>query len=875
MPDGQKSGAASARPAAACLPVGHTGLSAPAGGLPTPRTRGSMAEQGMVFRGATAAAVYVLDARAQQLCLSETVEQEPGDGAAFPVSYPTSGRSAVAEALRTRRPVWSTAAAEADGSALIGSPRAGHPREPATDGASENTPGNAGARVGAVPLTAGETLLGCLAVRDPGLNGTDPGLDGVEPERRIFLELYAEQVAAGMETKDPDEARRSGPAGTGLDLGRLGSLTLALAEGRIEADRQAQDLLGITADCFDGRVETILAQAVPEDLPALMSVLDPGPGRSGSQDLEFRIRLGGGDIRWLRLRSRVLSDETGRPWRLLGVLAQASHLRSAGDEVSRVQRLSVALAASTTVGDVNRAVVTALRDPLGADRVVLAEAQGGRLMVTDMEPQGPAASGAWRSEWPDTLLGDVPTLEGTMRGGRTRLWSAGADLEPGLAAIGPGGLALLPLSADGRTAGVCLLGWDRPHEFGAEERALLTAAAALIGQALGRARAHDAEHEFTAMLQRSLLPRTLPELPGCTAVARYLLATTGLAVGGDWYDVIPVSERSVALVIGDVQGHSAQSATIMGQIRTAIRAYAVEGHPPDVVMSHANRLLIGLDTETFVTCCYVAFDVEEGDAWVVRAGHPQPVLRAPDGSAREVEAEGGPPLGVVADAEFPMSNLGLAPGSVLALFTDGLVESSRLHLEDGMRRVCQVLAASDPSGAARMADELIGTTGRREDDVALLLLRYDGLPVRPRRANWSVWRLPDAVMHARRFTARVLRSWQETRETDAILLVVSELVTNAMTHTQGEVHLHLTLAGERMRVAVSDSSPRAPVKSASIDWEATGGRGIMLVEAVCAAWGSVPVSGGKQVWGEIELSDGADADAAEPDAAAYQEVAWS
>jgi anti-sigma regulatory factor (Ser/Thr protein kinase) len=172
-----------------------------------------------------------------------------------------------------------------------------------------------------------------------------------------------------------------------------------------------------------------------------------------------------------------------------------------------------------------------------------------------------------------------------------------------------------------------------------------------------------------------------------------------------------------------------------------------------------------------------------------------------------------------------------------------------------------------------MADELIGTTGRREDDVALLLLRYDGLPVRPRRANWSVWRLPDAVMHARRFTARVLRSWQETRETDAILLVVSELVTNAMTHTQGEVHLHLTLAGERMRVAVSDCSPRAPVKSATIDWEATGGRGIMLVEAVCAAWGSVPVSGGKQVWGEIELSDAPSGDAADPATAPYQEVA--
>jgi anti-sigma regulatory factor (Ser/Thr protein kinase) len=116
-----------------------------------------------------------------------------------------------------------------------------------------------------------------------------------------------------------------------------------------------------------------------------------------------------------------------------------------------------------------------------------------------------------------------------------------------------------------------------------------------------------------------------------------------------------------------------------------------------------------------------------------------------------------------------------------------------------------------------------------------------------------VWRLPDAVGHARRFTARTLRSWNVTDGADAILLVVSELVTNALTHTQGQVRLDLTLTGDRLRVAVSDSSPRTPVKSASVDWEATGGRGILLVEAVSADWGSVPLSGGKQVWGEIAV----------------------
>jgi anti-sigma regulatory factor (Ser/Thr protein kinase) len=451
-------------------------------------------------------------------------------------------------------------------------------------------------------------------------------------------------------------------------------------------------------------------------------------------------------------------------------------------------------------------------------------------------------------------VGALPTLKAALREGRASLWTAGSPLEPGLAGIGPGGLAVLPLPAEGRMVGVCLVGWDRPHEFGPEERSLLTATTGLAGQALMRAHAYDAEHELATMLQRSLLPRRLPALPGGVAVARYLPATVGLEVGGDWYDVIPLSENHVALVVGDVQGHSAGAASIMGQMRTAIRAYAVEGHPPDVVVSRANLLLVGMETDLFATCSYVAIDLEEGNAWCVRAGHLPPLLRQPDGSTEEVTVEGGPPLGVVAETEFPMTAIGLAPGTVLAQLTDGLVESSTLHLDEGLRRMRDALGAADPSDIGRMADELLGGNGRRDDDVALLLLRYDGIGVRPLRAGWTVWRLPEAVAHARRFTARTLRSWGVAPErSDAILLIVSELVTNAMVHTQGQVRLDLTLTGERLRVAVSDASPRAPVKPARVDWEATGGRGIVLVEAVSASYGSVPLSGGKQVWAETAV----------------------
>jgi anti-sigma regulatory factor (Ser/Thr protein kinase)/GAF domain-containing protein len=541
------------------------------------------------------------------------------------------------------------------------------------------------------------------------------------------------------------------------------------------------------------------------------------------------------------------------------VVVDASGPPAGAYEMPTVQRLSAALAGAQTVRDVSRLVVGALREPLGADRVVLGWLEADRLAVTVLDPPQAAAwpeawRAGWRSERPDLPIRSTPTLRAALRDGATRLLPAGAALEPGLAGVGPGGLAVVPFPAQNRVVGACLVGWDQPHEFGPEERSLLTATAGLVGEPLMRALAYDAEQELGTMLQRTLLPRRLPALPGGAAVARYLPALHGLQVGGDWYDVISLSDNHVVLVIGDVQGHSAAAASIMGQMRTAVRAYAVEGHPPDVAVSHANRLLVGMETDLFATCCYVDLDMGEGEALFVRAGHLPPLLRLPDGSTQEVTVDGGPPLGVLADAEFPMTSVALTPGTVLALLTDGLVESARMHLEDGLRRIRDALAATDPSDLGRAADDLVGERGPPLDDVALLLLRYDGMKVRPVRAGYVVWRLPDAVMHARRFTARTLRSWHLAEQSDladVALLVISELVTNALVHTHGAVRLDLTLTGDRLRIAVSDASPRAPARPVVVDWEATGGRGLLLVEATSGSWGSVPVSGGKQVWSEI------------------------
>ncbi|MFF9776453.1 SpoIIE family protein phosphatase [Streptomyces sp. NPDC013978] len=793
-------------------------------------------EQVLVFTSATVAAVYLPDGEGEALSLTASAGV-PRNLYGLSDSYPASGTAPVAETCRSGRPRWLASTdlhQDADADADRGAD-------------TEDAPVRADADARRAP--AEDFTLGVLPLRERGcLVAVGDGTDAFDTEDRHCLDLLAE-AAAG--------AAPAPPAGSGA------SFDLAMDTGRVEVDDGLLDLFGIGRDDFDGRVETLIALTVPEDLPALMSVVEADHMSIGDRELEFRILQPSGEQKWLRLRGRILPGAENRPGgenrpaRLVGTVADASTLLTGRGDVARIQRLAAALATAGTVRDVSQAVVTALRKPLLADRMALAELEGDRLVVTVLDP--PQSEfwpevwrSEWRSEWPDAPVRTMPTLATALREGRAGIWPAGADLEPALADVGPGGLAVLPLPAGGRMAGACLIGWDNPHDFGPEERALLTAASGLAGQALMRAHAFDAEHELVGMLQRTLLPRRLPQLPGAVAVARYLPTTAGLEVGGDWYDVIPLPDNHVALVIGDVQGHNAGAATLMGQMRTALRAYAVEGHPPDVVVSHANRLLMDMETDLFATCCYVDIDMEEGSAWYVRAGHIPPVLRHPNGSTEISEAEGGPPLGVVMQADFPMSPLRLTPGTLLALTTDGLVESADVDVEDGLDHLAAELSAADPAHLGAVADTLLGGANR-DDDVALLLVRYDGMALRPQRENWSVWRVPQAVGQARRYTRRVLRRWGVDSMADSVLLVVSELVTNALVHTDGRVRLDLTLLADRLRVSVADSSPRTPMKPTVIGWEATGGRGILLVEAMSSAWGTVPVSGGKQVWAEIPI----------------------
>lgn len=286
-----------------------------------------------------------------------------------------------------------------------------------------------------------------------------------------------------------------------------------------------------------------------------------------------------------------------------------------------------------------------------------------------------------------------------------------------------GARAFLPLIASGRPVGSCILGFDQPRGFSPEERTVLTALAGLIAQALQRARRYDSEAALARGLQDALLPHRLPVVEGLDTVGRYLPGTQGMEVGGDWYDVIDTG-RGMAIIIGDVQGHGVAAAATMGQLRSAVRALAVSGHTPAEVMSGTNQLLIDLDPGLFASCCYIVLDPATGRTQAVRAGHLQPLLRRPDGRTEVLELPGGVVLGVDCGTTYPVTELVLEPGMVLALFTDGLVEQPGVDIDLGVERLRNTLSDMGSAPLADTADRLINEarqTADRPDDIALLL----------------------------------------------------------------------------------------------------------------------------------------------------------
>ncbi|MGX1562799.1 SpoIIE family protein phosphatase [Streptomyces sp. NPDC055506] len=424
----------------------------------------------------------------------------------------------------------------------------------------------------------------------------------------------------------------------------------------------------------------------------------------------------------------------------------------------------------------------------------------------------------------------------------------------------------VPMRARGITLGVATFTRHRSPEPFTEDDLLLgqeiTARAAL---SIDNARRFTRERTTALTLQSSLLPQGNPRQPAVETASRYLPASAQAGVGGDWFDVIPLSGARVGLVVGDVVGHGIQASASMGRLRATVRTLADVDLPPDELMTHLDDLVDRLSAEgeddapgsaaadIGATCLYAVYDPVSRRCCVARAGHPAPALLIPGSEPFLLDLPAGPPLGL-GGLPFEATEIELPEGSLLALYTDGLVEARGRDIDQGVDDLLKTLARAGSSLESTCDDVLQALLpDRAADDVALLLARTKALDS-GHVATWDVPPEPSEVARIRRSVTRQLQEWNLEEDAFVTELVVSELITNAIRYAEPPIELRLIL-DRHLICEVSDTSSTAPHLRRALTYD-EGGRGLLLVAQLSRRWGTRHARRGKTIWAEQALSTG-------------------
>jgi serine phosphatase RsbU (regulator of sigma subunit)/anti-sigma regulatory factor (Ser/Thr protein kinase) len=414
----------------------------------------------------------------------------------------------------------------------------------------------------------------------------------------------------------------------------------------------------------------------------------------------------------------------------------------------------------------------------------------------------------------------------------------------------------------GRVLGTFAMYYPEPSRPAPSDLALIDVLVRTVATAIERSRLDERrerelaeERALGLTFQRSLLPDIPDSIDEVRLAARYRTGDPGVHVGGDWFDAIAVDD-GIVLVVGDVQGHDVQAAALMGQLRTVVRATAAEGHPPAGILARTADYLDRLDSDLMATALVVHLDVQARLATVACAGHLPPLALAltEGGTAlHPVDITTGPPLGIGQHWQERSSHL--PESSVLLLYTDGLVETRTWDIDEGIHRLETLLerlpANVGPLGVLDTALELL-PAGRRGDDVAVLAAHLPGRPGgSATRAQRSLPAQPMSVPLARSWAEGWLAGTPAPADlAEGVLLVLSELVTNAVRQGDGPLRLTLEALERSVVVEVFDTGHRMPLLGEA-DLESTGGRGLNLIDAVCEEWGVREELEGKTVWARL------------------------
>ncbi len=396
-------------------------------------------------------------------------------------------------------------------------------------------------------------------------------------------------------------------------------------------------------------------------------------------------------------------------------------------------------------------------------------------------------------------------------------------LNPILREKGIRSLLGVPLLAESRVLGVLHVGSLAPRRFTADERDLLQLAGDRAALAIQNAKLFE-QRRLAEVLQRRLLP-DLSQISDLELAARYLPAS-GAGLGGDWYDAFQLGGDRVAIATGDVVGHGVAAAAVMAQLRTALRAYAADGHAPSAAVERVNSLIWDLGPPTMTTLAYVVIDLERESLESVIAGHPPPLIISPGGEAAYLPLQGGVPLGTSRLARYRCDTHAFEAGSTVILYTDGLVESRRVSIDDGLARLRSLVAGQDDLEAlcTRLVEGLVPP--ERADDVALVAARLPPLPERL-SGRWPAE--TQALARVRRLLRRWLRAQGATAdEISDITVACQEACTNAVEHAyrpgHNSFHLEATCDAGRVRIAVRDDGRWRPPRGTN------RGRGISMMQ---------------------------------------------
>ncbi|KOG36837.1 MULTISPECIES: ATP-binding SpoIIE family protein phosphatase [Streptomyces] len=663
---------------------------------------------------------------------------------------------------------------------------------------------------------------------------------------------------------------------------------LAVLDNELRLVRTNTHLLpysGVPGDLYGVRMGDFLREEGARVIDArLREVLATGIPLVGL-DVEVHTRVDPGPGRTMALSAFRLQGAKGLVMGVTALFVDVTEERLTRSRLDLLHRattvLSTNLSAEETTRDLVDVLVPALADVAVVDvaEAVFTHEQPAPELHHDHALRRTAVAGATPGTGPGASPGGLATgavvavdTGGVLSG---RVWSDGAEegVEPPDALGSAHGMSAW-LRARGSLLGRIRVGrgGDRPP-FTGDDLALLEQIASRAALVVDNARRYARERNAAVGLQRSLLPSSSTDTPTVHTASVYLPTDTATGVSGDWFDVIPLSSARVALVVGDVVGHGLQATATMARLRTAVRTLADLDLEPDELLTHLDDLVsqfaIDVDVDggqatrppgteiafgSFgATCLYMTYDPVTRRCLVASAGHPPPALVAPDGGVAYVDLSPGPPLGV-GGLPFEPVEVEVADGSVLALYTDGLIERGHADLDEGMAAFRHALSAALVPGrpleevGPEVVRELV--PGPLSDDVTLLLASVRGVPAHD-SAAWTFAADPSVVAEARASVLAQLSRWGLDELAFTTELVASELVTNAIRYAGGPVGLRLIRAASLI-CEVSDRSGTQPrMRRAHATEE--GGRGLFLIAQLTDRWGSRYTRSGKTIWTEQAL----------------------